>query len=77
METSGSEHGDGCGGNSAADKQLHVTNGIHQRGTDNRQQTQIEFAGNLEAKTILTEKGFEKAQGQKEAARKVDQNLAT
>lgn len=52
METSGYEHGDGCEGNSAADKQLHVTNGIHQRGTDNRQQTQIELAGNLEAKTI-------------------------
>ena len=29
-----------------------VTQGIHQRNTDNRQQTQTEFARNLEAKTI-------------------------
>lgn len=29
-----------------------VTQGIHQRSTDNRQQTQTEFARNLEAKTI-------------------------
>lgn len=52
VETSGSEHGDGREGNSAADKQLHVTKGIHQRGTVNRQQTQIQFAGNVEAKII-------------------------
>lgn len=52
METSGYEHGDGCEGNNAADKQPHVTKGIHRWRTDNRQQTQIELAGNLEAKTI-------------------------
>lgn len=52
VETSGSEHGDECEGNRATDEQVHVKQGIHRWGTDNRQQTQIEFAGNLEAKTI-------------------------
>lgn len=52
VETSRYEHGDGCEENRATDEQVHVKQGIHRWGTDNLQQTQIEFAGNLEAKTI-------------------------
>lgn len=64
-------------GNRAADEQDLVTQGIHRWGTDNRQQTQIQFARNLETKTVWTEKGIKRAQGQKGVAREVDQNLAT
>lgn len=52
VETLRYEHSDGCEGNKAIEEQVHVKQGIHRWGTDNRQQAQIEFAGNLEDKTI-------------------------
>lgn len=64
-------------GNRAADEQDLVTQGIHRWGTDNRQQTQMEFARYLEKKTVWTGKGIERAQGQEEFTRVVEQNRAT
>lgn len=51
VETSRYEQAMGVRGTKQKTHNL-VTQGIHQRSTDNRQQTQTEFARNLEAKTI-------------------------